>query len=134
MDFLNSPERPLFLISGPTGSGKTTLLDAMSCALYGRATGALRKDWKELRSTGASQDIPTVVEFVFALGAERYRFARTFSERVVKKRSGATELKQESTAECFVWAADGWRLLGTGLEVAQKAKELLALPTSSFPR
>ena len=112
VDFLKLAGAPLFLISGPTGSGKTTLLDAMSCALYGRATGALRRDWKELRSTGASQETPTVVEFEFTLGAERYRFVRTFSERMVKKRSGATELKQESTAECFVWAADGWRLLG----------------------
>lgn len=132
VDFLKLAGAPLFLISGPTGSGKTTLLDAMSCALYGRATGALRRDWKELRSTGASQETPTVVEFEFTLGAERYRFVRTFSERMVKKRSGATELKQESTAECFVWAADGWRLLGTGLEVAQKAKELLGFTYEQF--
>ncbi len=132
VDFSRLAGASLFLICGPTGSGKTTLLDAMSCALYGRATGALRKDWKELRSTGAPQDTPTVVEFVFSLGDKRYRFLRTFSERVVKKRAGGTELKQESTAECFFYEADGWRLLCTGLEVAQKAKELLGFTYEQF--
>ena len=90
VDFSRLGKSKLFLIAGPTGSGKTTILDAMSFALYGESTGSLRK-WKEMRHTAAPQSVPTLTEVEFSLGQEAYRFARSYSQRTVKKRAGGTE-------------------------------------------
>jgi exonuclease SbcC len=53
IDFTVLGAKKFFLITGPTGAGKTTILDAITFALYGTSSGALR-DGKSLRSDYAS--------------------------------------------------------------------------------
>ena len=66
LDFAPLAENGLFLITGPTGGGKTSLLDAMCFALYCKATGG-KRSFSAMRCMSAGQDVPTVVEFDFAL-------------------------------------------------------------------
>ena len=52
VDFTKLGDNPIFLITGATGGGKTTILDAMSFALYCRATGG-RRSWSSMRCAAA---------------------------------------------------------------------------------
>ncbi len=131
VDFTHLGKSKLFLITGPTGSGKTTILDAMSFALYGESTGSLRK-WKEMRHTAAPQSLPTLTEVEFSLGQDVYRFARSYSQRTVKKRSGGTEIKIETEASCYHWQENDWQLMDSGPRVSAVAKELLGFTHDQF--
>ena len=77
IDFTQLEKSGLFLICGETGSGKTTILDAISYALYGRSSGALRGDLSVMRCKLAQPKDETLVEFIFDSGGHRYRFTRT---------------------------------------------------------
>jgi DNA repair exonuclease SbcCD ATPase subunit len=77
IDFTQLEKSGLFLICGETGSGKTTILDAISYALYGRSSGALRGDLSVMRCKLAQPKDETLVEFIFDSGGHRYRFTRS---------------------------------------------------------
>jgi len=49
IDFEDLTRKGLLLICGDTGSGKTMILDAMTLALYGKASGGVRNDFRSLR-------------------------------------------------------------------------------------
>ena len=118
----------LFLITGPTGGGKTTILDAMSFALYGKATGNLRS-FADMRSISAPDDLDTEAEFIFTLGDCRYKFLRRY--HIHQKRTGGRE--EQITAECHRYEKDGWALLASGAEkVTKAAAELLGFTHSQF--
>ncbi len=120
----------IFLITGSTGGGKTTLLDGICFALYCRATGG-RRSWSDMRSISAPQSVPTVVDFSFSLGRERYRFRRSLKIHQVR---GSGRLEQRDEHACWQWKNGDWSLLVSGAEskVREKAQELLGLTCEQF--
>ena len=63
--------RGLYLITGDTGAGKTTIFDAIAYALYGEASGDVRRS-DMFRSKYAREETPTYVEYTFEYQGKRY--------------------------------------------------------------
>lgn len=123
-------ETGLFLISGPTGGGKTALLDAMSFALFGRATGG-RRTFDSMRCMAAEDDTPTLVEYDFSLQDKTYRFRRTRYVHINRN----TKLPEfRDSHECFLLENGEFRLLESRSETAvrNRAEELLHLTAEQF--
>lgn len=76
LDFTQLGENGLYLITGETGSGKTTIFDAISYALYGKASGSARSNYKMLRSDYSEGRIKTFVELDFSSGWKHYTIRR----------------------------------------------------------
>lgn len=75
IDFERLGGQGLYLITGDTGAGKTTIFDAVTYALYGEASGEVRKA-DMFRSKYAKDEIPTCVEFWFDYSGKRYMVKR----------------------------------------------------------
>lgn len=131
IDFTSLYDHGLFLITGSTGCGKTTILDAMSYALYGRASGTLR-DVRDMRSIAAPDSLETSVVFEMDLGGTLYKFERAMKIRVVKKRSGASERVTDYVESCYSHDGTRWSLICTGTNVKDKAVELLGFSHEQF--
>ncbi len=130
LEFTSFEEAGLFLISGPTGGGKTALLDAMSFALYGRATGG-RRTFDSMRCMAAENDVPTIAEYDFSLGEKTYRFRRT---RYLHINRNTKEPEFRDSHECFLLENGEFRLLESKSETAVRgvAEELLHLTAEQF--
>ena len=76
IDFAALGANGLYLIAGETGSGKTTIFDAISFALFGRASGAGRENYAMLRSDFADGKDRTFVELDFVSGSAAYSIKR----------------------------------------------------------
>ena len=76
IDFSELGATGLYLITGETGSGKTTIFDAISFALFGRASGTSRDDYSMLRSDFAAEKAKTYVELDFISGNNKYKIKR----------------------------------------------------------
>ena len=75
IDFERLGGHGLVLITGDTGAGKTTIFDAIAFALYGEASGDVRRA-EMFRSKYAGEDVPTYVSFVFMYRGKRYQVKR----------------------------------------------------------
>ena len=80
VDFTELGNSGLYLITGNTGSGKTTIFDAISFALFGRASGDGRNDYQMLRSDFADEKTKTFVELDFLSGESAYNIKRTIKK------------------------------------------------------
>ena len=76
IDFTKLGASGLYLITGDTGAGKTTIFDAISFALFGKASGPGRDDYAMLRSDFAEGKIKTYVELDFVSGDQQYSIKR----------------------------------------------------------
>lgn len=75
IDFEQLGGQGLYLITGDTGAGKTTIFDAIVFALYGEASGDVRKA-DMFRSKYAQSNVPTYVEFTFEYRHKQYQIRR----------------------------------------------------------
>ncbi len=97
IDFDKIGKSGLYLVTGETGSGKTTIFDAISYALYGRASGQSREP-SMLRSMYADADTATEVELIFEYRGEIYNIKRNPEYERPKKRGEGTT-KESANAE-----------------------------------
>lgn len=116
-------DRGLYLICGDTGAGKTTIFDAISYALYGQASGAIR-DVSMLRSQYASDDLETKVELVFSYHGQIYEITRSPS---YMKESRKTPIP----AEASLTLPDG-KVLSKINDVNHMVESILGLDKDQF--
>ena len=103
IDFTKFEERGLFLITGDTGAGKTTIFDAISFALYGKASGSYR-DTKNLRSEYASPGTDSFVDFYFTHQGHSYHVHRVpqYERRKLRMTKGSETTIVKETASLYV--------------------------------
>lgn len=118
----------LYLISGDTGAGKTTVFDAIVFALYGEASGDVRKA-DMFRSKYAKEDVPTYVEFTFAYRKETYTVKRN-PEYIRPKGRGSGYTVQKAEAELIY--PDGRQGVTRPKEVTKAVMELIGLDRRQF--
>lgn len=130
IDFAKLGGQGLYLITGDTGAGKTTIFDAITFALYGKASGRWKRDDNGLlRSMYADGDTDTYVELEFAYNGKSYRLYRSPEYERPKKRGGGTTLKK---AEAFLYDEDGRPLAVKVKEVNQAVVGLIGLDYEQF--
>ncbi|MET2870202.1 SMC family ATPase [Exiguobacterium profundum] len=126
IDFTQLVGRSMFVVSGRTGAGKTTIFDAMTFALYGKASGALRNA-SDFRSQYAQPEVNTEVDFSFTIRGERYRIVRQPQQPHPKNK---TPIPHE--AILYEWE-DGWKPLATKVnEVQERIESILQLSYEQF--
>jgi len=91
IDFAALGANGLYLITGDTGAGKTTIFDAISFALFGKASGEARDKYPMLRSHFAGEKAKTYVELDFASGSDEYSI-----KRAIRNTGQEVELKSLS--------------------------------------
>jgi exonuclease SbcC len=132
IDFTELGNRTMFVISGKTGSGKTTIFDAISYAIYGKASGEDRNG-PELRSHFASDDLLTEVSLDFSLRNQVYSITRS-PQQLKKKEKGDGCTTIGAKAELYIWGSDGERkLLASKItDVEEKIKEIMLIDANQF--
>lgn len=117
----------LYLITGDTGAGKTTIFDAITFALYGEASGALREG-SMLRSKYAGADTPTYVELEFLYRGLTYTIRRNPEYQRPARRGGGTVV-QKPEAELHL--PDG-KVITKYRDVTAAVTEILGVSKDQF--
>ena len=128
IDFTKLGESGLYLITGDTGAGKTTIFDAITFALYGEASGAVREAGM-FQSKYAKAGTPTFVELTFSSHGKRYCVRRN-PEYVRPKGRGQGMTTQMAGAELRFF--DGRQPLTKMGEVTRAVEKLLGLTYGQF--
>ncbi len=127
IDFTQLEGQNLFLITGPTGAGKTTIFDAITFALYGKASGESRSDNEALKSDFASPDDLCLVRLHFLLHGERYIVERRPKQQRTVRGGGVST----ANGDAFLTLPDGGLVKGV-TEVTARVEELLGLDCGQF--
>lgn len=128
IDFGRLGGRGLYLITGDTGAGKTTIFDAIVFALYGEASGDVRKA-DMFRSKYAKDDVPTFVLFTFEHRGKRYQVRRNPEYQRPKGR-GTGYTTQKAEAELVY--PDNRTPVTKSKEVTKAVTELIGLDRRQF--
>ncbi len=128
IDFEKIGGQGLYLITGDTGAGKTTIFDAISYALYGEASGDVRRS-DMFRSKYAKAEVPTYVEFFFDYRGRRYRVKRN-PEYMRPKGRGTGFTAQKADAELTF--PDSREPVTRSKEVTKAVTELIGLDRKQF--
>lgn len=140
ISFEELEKRGVFLLTGPTGSGKTSLFDAISFALYGESSGAVRGA-DTLRSHHAAADLLTEVTFTFNLRGKTYCVKRSPKQERPKARGvGSTIFTGEAIlyflsdgAEPLVGIKDVNEAIYQLLQVnAEQFRQIIMIPQGEF--
>ena len=113
----------LYLIAGDTGAGKTTIFDAITYALFGRASGDSRDDSKLFRCLNAKPETKTEVDLTFVYGKKEYRICRN-PEYMRPKARGEGLTKEAASVTFYYPDASGKQ--GPGSRPISKEKEVVA--------
>ncbi|NRD79247.1 SMC family ATPase [Bacillus sp. BRMEA1] len=132
IDFTTLGNRTMFVISGKTGSGKTTIFDAISYAIYGKASGEDRTG-PELRSQFARDDLMTEVSLDFSLRNKVYSITRS-PQQLKKKDKGEGYTQIGAKAELYFFDENGEKkLLAAKInDVDEKIKEIMLIDANQF--
>lgn len=118
----------LYLITGDTGAGKTTIFDAITFALYGEASGEVRRA-DMFRSKYAKEEVPTYVEYTFEYREKPYTVKRNPEYQRPKGRgSGYTVQKADA---CLTYP-DGRSPVTRAKDVTKAVTELVGLDRKQF--
>ncbi len=127
LDFEKLGTGGLYLITGDTGAGKTTIFDAITFALYGKASGENRES-SMLRSKYADPHTPTRVELVFCYAGKTYTVRRNPEyERAKTRGEGLTTEKADAELLC-----PGGRIITRPKEVTAAVREILGIDREQF--
>lgn len=118
----------LYLITGDTGAGKTTIFDAITFALYGEASGEIRKG-EMFRSKYAKPEVRTFVELTFTYQGKDYTVKRN-PEYLRPKDRGQGMTMEKANAELIF--PDERQPVTKTSEVTKKVTELLGLDQRQF--
>ena len=120
-------ENGIYLITGDTGAGKTTIFDAITFALYDKASGEHR-DTSMLRSKYAEPTTPTEVELTFSNHGKIYTVKRNPDyERPAKNGNGTTTQR----AEASLTMPDG-QVIANRREVNARLQEIIGVNAKQF--
>lgn len=125
LDFTKFKSNSIFLVNGPTGSGKTTVFDAISYALYNRASGEIR-DVDMLKSQFATDEELAFVELIFEMKGNTYRINR------LPKQKGPGDRQKVRNYASSVELYRGEELIAQGTEANNKIVDLLGLNYGQF--
>ncbi len=131
IDFTKANRHGIFLVSGPTGAGKTTVFDAISFALYGKASGMNRMDSEKTRSHFADPTTDTYVTLEFEVSGRHYRIKRSPKQDRPSMRSAAGFVTVFHQAEFTDLAIPDRVLVKVG-EVNDKIESILGLSHDQF--
>lgn len=126
LDFTAAGEQGIFLVSGPTGAGKTTLFDAITFALYGKASGSTRQS-EDFRCHSAAPTRECYVELGFRLEGKDYHIRRRPTQQVAKKNGGTKTLQHKAV----LTLPDG-RVVDSLTEVGERVQQLLGITCDQF--
>lgn len=127
LDMTALGDRGLYLITGDTGSGKTTIFDAITFALYGKASGSSRNS-NMFRSKYADDKTDTYVELEFAYGDGVYKIRRNPTYERVKKR-GIGMVEEKADAEMIF---PDRHVVTKSVDVTNEVKKLLGIDREQF--
>ena len=128
IDFSKLGEGGLYLITGDTGAGKTTIFDAITFALYGRASGEVRES-AMFRSKYAKDSTETFVELVFSYQGKIYHVRRSPEYMAPKKRGTGQTLRK---AEAQLIYPDDRQPVTKAKDVTVAVEQLLGLSYDQF--
>lgn len=121
----------VFLITGDTGAGKTTIFDAITFALYGKASGSGRAG-NMMRSQYAAPTAKTFVEYRFVYRDSIYTVRRS-PEYILTVQQKNGKIRQSAKSEEVILWEDGEEFVTTRrTETNRRIQEIIGLDYEQF--